>query len=99
MSKPIPILITCVGGTMVPIALRWLAEHSRVPFDVHGADVNPAPLAIPHLEKFHRIPMGEDEGYVDAMFSIAKTKAQKSLCPGRMARRSPLRGPRLGSKI
>lgn len=81
MSKPIPILITCVGGTMVPIALRWLADHSRVPFEVHGADVNDAPLAIAHLEKFHRIPMGEDKGYVDAMFSIAEREGIRVIVP------------------
>ncbi len=81
MSTPISVLITCVGGTLVPSALRWLQDHSRIPFKVHGADVNEAPLAIPLLEKFHRIPLGGDPGYVDALLGIAEADGIQVIVP------------------
>lgn len=79
--QPIPILITCVGGTMVPSVLRWLRDQSRVRFQVHGADANEAPLARAFLDAFHRIPMGDDPNYVNVLLEIAEREGIKLIMP------------------
>lgn len=81
MSQPIPVLITCVGGTMMPSVLRWLRDRSRVSFMVHGVDANEAPLAQSFMDAFHRIPMGSAPDYVDALLEIVKRKGIKVIVP------------------
>lgn len=81
MSEPATILITCVGGTMVPSALRWLREHSRIPLWVLGVDAKEAPLARVFLDGFHRVPMGGDADYVDVMVDIARRQSVRIIVP------------------
>lgn len=81
MTATTPILITCVGGTMVPSALRWLRRRSRLPFEIHGVDVHDAPLAKAFLDAFHSVPMGEDPDYVATMLDIVERHGVKVVVP------------------
>lgn len=81
MNDQVPVLITCVGGTMVPSAIRWLRDHSRIPLRLFGVDANPAPVSAALLDGFDMVPMGDDPGYVQCLLDLVKTHRIKVLIP------------------
>ncbi|MEQ8667362.1 MAG: ATP-grasp domain-containing protein [Rhodospirillales bacterium] len=82
MTAPIPILITCVGGAMMPSALRWLKEHGRFPVSIHGCDAAESPLAASFVDVFHTIPFGDAPDYGETMLRLVKAHGIKVVVPG-----------------
>ncbi len=72
MSVPLRVLFTCVGGTLVPSALRNLRETSRLPLTLFGGDSGSAGLSDQMLDGFFTVPLGGDAGYADTLLNIAQ---------------------------
>ncbi|MEW5772901.1 MAG: ATP-grasp domain-containing protein [Thermodesulfobacteriota bacterium] len=74
-------LITCVGGTLVPAALRMLRESKRFDYRLVGVNATPAPLAAQFLDAFHTAPKGDDPAYAQALLDIVRKEKVEVLLP------------------
>lgn len=74
-------LITCVGGTLVPAALRMLRQSPRFDYRLVGVNATPAPLAAQFLDAFRQAPKGDDPAYAQAVLDIVEQEKVEVLLP------------------
>lgn len=74
-------LITCVGGVLVPAALRMLRQSARFDYRLVGVNATPAPLAAQFLDAFHLAPKGDDPAYAQAVLDIVRQEKVLVLLP------------------
>lgn len=74
-------LITCVGGALVPAALRLLRASERFAYRLVGVNAAPAPLAAQFLDALHLLPRGDDPAYAAALLDVVRKEGAEVLLP------------------
>jgi carbamoyl-phosphate synthase large subunit len=76
------ILLTCIGGTMSPDLLYQLKKDNILDLRIIGVDANENNIALNFVDYFYKVPLGEAEGYIDAMIGIVIKEKVKVIIPG-----------------
>ena len=76
------VLMTCVGGTMVPDLLTHLRADPVIRPYLVGVDVAAGAAGRGYVDAFHQVPWGEDPSYVDAVARIVATEKVNLVLPG-----------------
>lgn len=78
----IRLLMTCVGGTMVPDLIMHLREDPLLRLYIVGVDALETAQGRDMVDAFYQVPWGEDEGYVESITSIVKQERINVVLPG-----------------
>ena len=80
--RGVNILFTCVGRRVELIrAFRRAAESLRIDLTMHGADANRLYPARHHVDRAHRVPAVDTDGYVNALCRIIRNDNIDLLIP------------------
>ena len=71
----IRVLITCVGGTMMPCLLSELKSDSSLSLHLIGVDSDKNAIGKKYLDKFFTVPSGVDPSYISAVYAIAEEES------------------------
>lgn len=80
-KKRVCFLITCVGGSLVPAALRLLRLSPRFAYRLVGVNDTPARLAAQFLDALYILPQGDDPAYVGALLDVVRKERVDVLLP------------------
>ena len=69
------VLITCIGGTLMPCLLSELNSNPSFPLYLVGVDSDKNAIGKKHLNKFFVVPSGKDPGYTSAVYEIAEKES------------------------
>ena len=72
MNKKINILITCVGGTMMPQLLKEIRRKSKYNLNIIGTDVKKEAIGKYFCDHFETLPNGKESHYSKELLSIVK---------------------------
>lgn len=76
------ILLTCVGGTMMPDLLTHLRNDPVLKLYLVGVDAMPNALGRACVDAFYQVPWGEDSTYVDEVARIVAAEKVDLVLPG-----------------
>ncbi len=80
--RSVNILFTCVGRRVELIeAFRRAGESLRIDLTIHGADAHRLSPAQHHVDRAHRVPVVDADGYVGALRRIIRTSKIDLLIP------------------
>jgi len=77
----VTLLITCVGGTLVPAALRLLRASSLFEYRLVGVNARGPVLAGNFLDAFHLVPAGDDPAYAEALLGVVARECAQVVLP------------------
>lgn len=76
------ILITCVGGIMLPDLLIHLRADTVLTPYIVGVDTLPTASGRLYVDKFYQVPNGEDDAYINTILRIIKKEKIQLILPG-----------------
>ena len=76
------VLITCVGGTMVPDLLTHLRADPVIRPYLVGVDASMNAVGQGYVDAFYQVPWGEDSSYVNAIAKIVAAEKVNLVLPG-----------------
>lgn len=81
MAKNINILLTCVGGGLVPRAIELLKESEAFEFRVIGIDTSTDAVGAKFCDRFYQAPMGDTDEYPEFLLELCKKEKIEVLIP------------------
>jgi carbamoyl-phosphate synthase large subunit len=75
------ILVTCVGGSMVPDLLTHLRTDAILQPYLIGVDSSPNVIGRAYVDAFYQTPIGEDVDYVKRMLQIVRQEKVNIILP------------------
>lgn len=76
------VLMTCVGGTMVPDLLTHLRLDPVIQPYLVGVDAADSAVGQGYVDAFYQVPWGEDASYVDVVAKIVANEKINLVLPG-----------------
>lgn len=77
----VTILITCVGGPLVPRAISLLRQTRDIEYRIVGIDAGSEAIGASVCDRFDRAPMGNDPGYPDFLLKLCEDEGVQVLIP------------------
>lgn len=81
MTESITILLTCVGGPLVPRAIDLLRASESYQFRIIGIDAGPDAVGAPWCDAFEIAPMGDDPTYCDVVLDLCRREGIQVVIP------------------
>jgi carbamoyl-phosphate synthase large subunit len=81
MTETITILLTCVGGPLVPRAIELLKASKNHQFRVVGIDAAEDAVGAPWCDVFETAPMGDDPAYCDVILGLCQREGIQVVIP------------------
>jgi carbamoyl-phosphate synthase large subunit len=82
MKKQITVLITCVGGDLVPAVVQGFNNSDKYDVTVIGADGRDNAIGQHFCDAFYKVPMGEADDYIDIIQDIVQRHNVQLIVPG-----------------
>lgn len=81
MREKLTLLVTCVGGSLMPCVFIELMNSKLFDYRFVGVDVAPAMAAKRLLNVFHQVPAGDDPGYIPKLMDIVAREKVDIILP------------------
>ena len=79
----VKVLLTCVGGGLIPQAIRFL-KNSKVHKNtkVYGVDMNPSATGKYFADYFQTVPNGKSKNFINQIIKICRKFKINLIIPG-----------------